>query len=96
MGLRNTKNVQSAVGSAIYVGLRAEHLHASDMHATQFFSDEGQDVFAEMKALRKEVEEMKATFNLLDISGADVADGDVLVYSAIDKKWKPTELKEDA
>jgi hypothetical protein len=93
MGLRNTKNVQSAVGSAIYVGLRAEHLHATDMHATNFHSDEGMDIFAEIKALREELEQTKAKLALFDIDAVDLAEGDVLVYSAADKKWRPTELK---
>ena len=42
--IRNNKNIQSAVASAVFVGLRAEHSHISKLHATNFYTDEDEDI----------------------------------------------------
>lgn len=97
MGLRNSRNVQSSVASTVYVGLRAEHLHAIDLHATNLHSDEGLDVFSELKNLRIELNELREKLSnlclndLADIDVSDATEGDVLVCS--DKLWRATELR---
>ena len=58
--LRNSKNVQCAASSAVYIGLKAEHLHASDMHATRLHSDDGIDVFETLLQLQTEVKVLEA------------------------------------
>ena len=89
--MRNTKNVQSAISSNVFVGLRAETFHAIDMHANSFHSDEGLDVFQELKNLRLDIESLKETINnkklkdLQDVNVDTVTEGEVLVYH--NDKW---------
>ena len=56
--LRNNKNIQSAIASAVFVGLRAEHCHVSELHATKFHSDEGLDVFTVVQELQERVAQL--------------------------------------
>jgi hypothetical protein len=95
MGLRNAKNVQSAVSSNVFVGLRAETLHAIDMHATKFHSDDGMDIFKELKQLKEEIEKCKTKLNTLKLNDLNdlkidqqPTDGDTLVYSNDTQCWQ--------
>jgi hypothetical protein len=97
MGLRNTKNIQSAVSSNVFVGLCAETLHAIDMHATKFHSDDGVDIFAELTRLSEQVNELTDKLNnltlkdLKDVDVNEVTDGDTLIYTE-NSQWKAATL----
>jgi hypothetical protein len=96
MGIRNTKNVQSSVSSNVFVGLKAETFHAIDMHAKNFFSDDGINVFKELRELKEELEilkeeiQKKTTVSVLkdlsDVNLDGVSEGDTLVYT--NEQWK--------
>ena len=47
--LRTHKNIQSAVSSAVFVGLRAEHGHVSKFYANEIHSEDGLDVLDTVK-----------------------------------------------
>lgn len=102
MGLRSSRNVQSAVNSMAYIGLRAEHLHATNMHATHFYSDDGVDIFMELARLKEELETLKSSVTnmslvkLSDVDTTDVSDGDVLIYKSAENKWRAVELLVDS
>ena len=95
--LRNSKNVQCAASSAVYIGLKAEHLHASDMHATHLHSDDGVDVFETLVKLQSEVKVLTDRLNTLkmqDLSDVDVknvGNGDALIYQ--DNLWRAIEIE---
>ena len=58
--LRSNKNIQSAVASAVFVGLRAEHSHITELHTTKLFSDNDKsvNVFETINDLKTRVEEL--------------------------------------
>ena len=95
--LRNSKNVQCAASSAVYIGLKAEHLHASDMHATRLHSDDGIDVFETLLQLQTEVKVLTDRLNglklqdLSDVEVQNVGNGDALIYQ--DNLWRAIEIK---
>ena len=90
--LRNNKNIQSAIASAAFVGLRAEHCTVTELFSTAFHSDDGLDVFTTIKTLQEEVAGLKLTLTTLtakietlklsdlkDVKLSNVSDGDTLV-----------------
>ena len=97
--LRNNKNIQTAIASGVYVGLRAEHCHVSELHATKFHSDECLDVFATIKQLQQQysdllakVEDLKLS-DLKDVNVTNVSNGDTLVLN--NGVWQPAEMNSD-
>ena len=100
--IRNSKNVQCAVSTGVFVGLKAEHFHASDMHATKLFSDEGVDVFDTLVSLSTRIDELQQrldtfSLNLKDLKDVDVSNvsnGDTLVFQ--DNAWHAMEIENDA
>ena len=97
--LRTHKNIQSAVSSAVFVGLRAEHGHVSKFYANEIHSEDGLDVLDTVKQLQQQVSELKTRLDemtlkdLKDVTVDEVSDGDALVYQ--NKLWQPAELFED-
>ena len=65
--LRSNKNIQSAVASAVFVGLRAEHSHITELHVTKLFSDNDKsvNVFDTINGLKTQVDELTAQITLL-------------------------------
>ena len=65
--LRSNKNIQSAVASAVFVGLRAEHSHITELHATKLFSDNDKsvNVFDTINGLKTQVDELTAQITIL-------------------------------
>ena len=94
--VRNNKNIQSAVASAVFVGLRAEHSHVSTLHVTNLFDDNDQNIFKTLEELKQQNAELKqrldalVTTDLQDVAVENVSNGDVLVYQ--NGKWQPAEL----
>ena len=97
--LRTHKNIQSAVSSAVFVGLRAEHGHVSKFYANEIHSEDGLDVLDTVKQLQQQVSELKTRLDemtlkdLKDVTVDEVSDGDALVYQ--NKLWQPAELFKD-
>ena len=97
--LRTHKNIQSAVSSAVFVGLCAEHGHVSKFFANEIHSEDGLDVLETIKQLQQEVSDLKTRLDeltlkdLKDVSVDEVSDGDALVYQ--NKMWQPAELFKD-
>lgn len=102
---RTTKNVQTPIQSGVFVGLRAQHFHALDMHAEQFHDDNGNDIFSQIQELLREVSELKermtglqekiGSLKLSDLCDTDttgVSDGDALIFS--ENVWKPVAITE--
>ena len=71
--LRNNKNIQSAIASAAFVGLRAEHCTVTELFSTAFHSDDGLDVFTTIKTLQEQVEELKLTVTTIKTLQEEVA-----------------------
>ena len=94
--LRNNKNIQSAIASAVFVGLRAEHCHVSKLHATKFHSDEGLDVFTVVQELQERVAQLTEKLeslklsDLKDVNVSNVSNGDTLVSN--NSVWQPAEV----
>ena len=94
--VRNNKNIQSAVASAVFVVLRAEHSHVSTLHVTNLFDDNNQNIFKTLEELKQKNAELKqrldalVTTDLQDVAVENVSNGDVLVYQ--NGKWQPAEL----
>ena len=65
--LRSNKNIQSAVASAVFVGLRAEHSHITELHATKLLSDNDKpvNVFDTINGLKTLVDELTAQITIL-------------------------------
>ena len=65
--LRSNKNIQSAVASAVFVGLRAEHSHITELHATKLLSDNDKsvNVFDTINGLKTQVDEVTAQITIL-------------------------------
>ena len=106
--IRNNKNIQSAVASAVFVGLRAEHSHISKLHATNFYTDEDEDIFETIRTLKESVQHLTqqnseliekmdklSLVDLKDVNILNAANGDALVFQ--NGSWQPAELfKEDS
>ena len=103
--LRNNKNIQSSVASGVFVGLRAEHSHITELHATKLHSDNDQsdNVFDTVRDLKTQCNELQQKFDdlltkvtnlklkdLVDVNVETVSSGDALVFQ--DDKWQPAEL----
>ena len=103
--LRNNKNIQSSVASGVFVGLRAEHSHITELHATKLYSDNDQseNVFDTVSNLKTQCNELQQQFNdlltkvsnlklqdLVDVNVENVSTGDALVYQ--NEKWQPAEM----
>ena len=97
--LRNNKNIQSAIASAVFVGLRAEHCTVSELFATKFCNDDGLDVFTAIKELQEQVAQLTTKLDSLklsdlqDVNISNVSNGDTLVSQ--DGVWQPAELNQD-
>ena len=95
-GLRNNKNIQTAIASGVYVGLRAEHCHVSELHATKFHSDECVDIFATIKTLQEQYSNLLTTVknlklsDLEDVSVTNASNGDTLVLN--NGVWQAAEM----
>ena len=95
-GLRNNKNIQTAIASGVYVGLRAEHCHVSELHATKFHSDECVDIFGTIKQLQQQYSDLLAKVeglrlsDLKDVNVTNVSNGDTLVLN--NGVWQPAEM----
>ena len=72
MNAHTSRNVQSPIQSAVFVGLRAENFHAIDMHATRFRDDRGADVFEMLYDAVKQISDLKG-----EIEGLK-ADNDII------------------
>ena len=103
--LRNNKNIQSSVASGVFVGLRAEHSHVTELHVTKLHSDvdNGENVFDTIRELKTQYSELLQQVNelvskvtnlklqdLVDVNVENVSAGDALVYQ--NEKWQPAEL----
>ena len=98
--IRNNKNIQSAISSGVFVGLRAEHCHVSELHSTKFHSDDGLDVFSTLKDLQEKytqllqkVESLKLS-DLKDVNLTNAKNDDALVFH--DNVWQPAEMNDDS
>ena len=95
-GLRNNKNIQTAIASGVYVGLHAEHCHVSELHATKFHSDECVDIFATIKTLQEQYSNLLTTVKNLklsdldDVSVTNASNGDTLVLN--NGVWQAAEM----
>ena len=91
--LRNNKNIQSAIASAVFVGLRAEHCTVSELFATRFCNDDGLDVLTAIKELQEQVALLQSKLDTLklsdlhDVSLTNASNGDTLVLN--NGKWQP-------
>lgn len=97
--LNNKQNCQSSISSGTFVGLRAETSHVNELHADKLFSDEGLDVYTELKALREELNELKERTlqlsSLTDVNVSELTEGSVLVWSSGQQKWVAQELENE-
>ena len=93
--VRNNKNIQSAVSSAVFVGLRAEHCHVSELFVTRLTSDDGLDIIESLKQLQEQNALLTEKLNSLclkdlsDVKVDEVFTGDTLVYQ--NNYWQPAE-----
>ena len=94
--IRNNKNIQSAVSSAVFIGLRAEHCSVSELFATRFVSDEGLDLIESINELKQQNAVLTEKLNnlrlsdLVDVKVDTVSQGDTLVYQ--NDLWQPAEI----
>ena len=98
--IRTNKNIKSSISSAVFVGLRAEYCHFSELHATKMYTDSGINVIDTLIDLQQKVEELNkrldslALKDLADVNISSVSQGDTLLFK--NDTWQPAELfKED-
>ena len=81
------------MNSAAFIGLRAEHCHVTKMFVSELHDDANDDILAELKALRRDVNALNDKLKMLslkdlsDVSADNASEGDVLMWDVAESKW---------